>query len=56
MKRFLDVTVPLDFADVRSLLSRLGCRWTPPTRDALVATLTGATPPQPSPPRSSRDR
>jgi hypothetical protein len=41
VKRFLDVTSPLDFADVRSLLTQLGCRWTPPTREALIATLTG---------------
>jgi hypothetical protein len=45
--RFLDVTAPLDFADVRSLFSRLGSRWAPPTRDALVAVLTGTTPPSP---------
>ena len=38
--RFLDVTAPLDFADVLLLLSRLGSRWTPPTREALIALLT----------------
>ena len=40
--RFLAVTAPLDFAEVLLLLSRLGSRWTPPTREALVAVLTGA--------------
>jgi CdiI immunity protein len=40
--RFLAVTASLDFADVLLLLSRLGSRWTPPTREALIAALTGA--------------
>lgn len=40
--RFLAATAHLDFADVLPLLSRLGSRWTPPTRDALIAVLTGA--------------
>jgi contact-dependent growth inhibition (CDI) system CdiI-like immunity protein len=39
VKRFLEVTESLDFADVRALMSRLGCRWTPPTREALIAAL-----------------
>jgi hypothetical protein len=42
VKRFLEITAPLDFADVLLLLSRLGSRWTPPTREALIAALTGA--------------
>jgi hypothetical protein len=41
-RRFLDLTAALDFADVRALLARLGCRWTPPSREALTAALTGA--------------
>jgi len=42
VKRFLEVTAPLDFADVLLLLSRLGSRCMPPTREALIAALTGA--------------
>ena len=41
-RRFLAVTARLDFADVLVLLSRLGSRWTPSTREALIAALTGA--------------
>jgi hypothetical protein len=37
--RFLEETAALDFAAVRELLSRLGCRWVPPSRDALVVLL-----------------
>jgi hypothetical protein len=37
--RFLEITAPLEFPDVLSLVSRLGSRWTPPTRDALIAVL-----------------
>jgi hypothetical protein len=37
--RFLAATAPLDFEEVRALLTRLGARWTPPTRDALTAAL-----------------
>lgn len=39
-KRFLDRTRELEFGQVRDLLSQLGCRWTPPSREALVALLT----------------
>ena len=42
VRRFLEITAPLVFADVLLLLSRLGSRWTPPTREALLALLTGA--------------
>ena len=36
-KQFLARTAALDFSEVLSLVARLGSRWTPPTRDALVA-------------------
>lgn len=39
-KRFLTQTSGLDFDQVRALLNQLGCRWLPPSRDALVALLT----------------
>jgi hypothetical protein len=38
--RFLARTADLDFTEVRALLVRLGCRWTPPSRKALIAVLT----------------
>ena len=34
---FLDLTARLDFKELRALMSRLGCRWTPPSRKALIA-------------------
>ena len=40
-KRFLDRTAELEWHDVRELLSRLGCRWIPPSRRALTALLIG---------------
>jgi len=46
MKRFLALTSTLDFDKVRALLHRLGSRWTPPTREALIAVLTGAAEPR----------
>ena len=42
VRRFLDVTAPLDFATLRALLDRLGSRWAPPSRQALVAWLSDA--------------
>ncbi len=42
VRRFLEITAPLVFADVLLLLSRLGSRGRPPTREALLALLTGA--------------
>ena len=42
VRPFLEIAAPLDFADVLLLLSRLGSRWTPATREALLAVLTGA--------------
>jgi hypothetical protein len=41
-RRFLERTATLDFSDVRILVARLGCRWTPRSRKALVALLTEA--------------
>ena len=38
--RFLDRTRALDFDQVRDLLNQLGCRWMPPSREALVALLS----------------
>lgn len=40
-RRFLELTEPLEFAKVLALLSRLGCRWKPPSRDALAEVVTG---------------
>ncbi len=34
-----------DFDDVRALIQRLGSRWLPPSRDALVALLTAVSEP-----------
>src|SRR5947209_15550337 len=34
--RFLAQTASLDVEDLRRLLNELGCRWNPPSRDALV--------------------
>jgi hypothetical protein len=51
-RRFLERTATLDFSDVRVLVARLGGRWTPPSRKALVALLTEAA----NPPRDGRDR
>jgi hypothetical protein len=39
-RRFLEATESLDFSDVQALIERLGSRWLPPSRDALVAWLT----------------
>jgi hypothetical protein len=45
VKRFLARTATLDFSEVRDLVSHLGCRWTPPSREALAALLTAAAEP-----------
>ena len=42
-RRFLERTARLDFNEVRALIARLGCRWTPPSRKAMVALLAEAT-------------
>ena len=41
-RRFLDVTDGLAFEDVLALLHRLGARWNPESREALVAVLSHA--------------
>ena len=41
-QKFLERTKSLELKDVRALLSRLGCRWMPPSRKALVTLLTEA--------------
>ena len=40
-KRFLADTSSLEFDAQRDLVQRLGGRWVPPTREALVQLLTG---------------
>jgi len=42
VRRFLEITAPLDLAKLRTLLGRLGARWTPPSRDAVIAWLSAA--------------
>ena len=39
-QKFLERTKSLELRDVRALLSRLGCRWIPPSRKALVTLLS----------------
>ena len=46
-RRFLDRTASLDFDEVRTLIAGLGCRWTPPSREALMALLTDVIGPPP---------
>lgn len=38
--RFTRLTLERDFDDVCTLLHQLGSRWTPPSREALIAVLT----------------
>ena len=45
VKRFLAQTRALDFDRVRALVFQLGCRWIPPSREALIAVLTEAVDP-----------
>jgi hypothetical protein len=40
--RFLAQTATLDLEELRGVLHQLGCRWIPPSRDALVALLKEA--------------
>ena len=47
-RRFIDRIALLDFKDVRALLARLGCRWTPPSRKALAALLVDVANPPPA--------
>lgn len=42
VKRFLDRTTELDDEALLSFLARLGSRWAPPSREALIAVLIGA--------------
>ena len=48
---FLDLTARRDFKEVRVTLARLGCRWTPPSRKALIAFFDAAHPNPGSPDR-----
>lgn len=41
-RRLLDISADVDFTAVLAVLARLGCRWTPPSREALVALLSDA--------------
>jgi hypothetical protein len=41
--RFLAQTATLDLDDLRHVLRQLGCRWIPPSREALLTLLTSAT-------------
>ena len=40
--RLLALAAPLELDDMRDLVQQLGSRWIPPSREALVALLTGA--------------
>jgi hypothetical protein len=48
-ERFIAQTASLDLAGLRALVHDLGCRWVPPSREALVDVLT-APANQPDPP------
>lgn len=52
VRRFLVHAASLEFVEVQELLSRLGCRWTPPSREALTDLLTAAIEPRSNIPRS----
>ena len=41
VKRFLDRTTELDDEALSAFIARLGSRWAPPSRDALIAVLVG---------------
>lgn len=41
VKRFLDRTTELDDETLSAFVARLGSRWAPPSREALIAVLTG---------------
>lgn len=47
--RFLARTASLDLEELRHLVHQLGCRWIPPSRDALITLLTDAAAPTDSP-------
>lgn len=42
MRRFLEQTATLDFNELRAVIARLGCHWSPRSRQALVSLLTEA--------------
>jgi hypothetical protein len=46
-KRFVARTAAFDFNEVLALLAHLGCRWAPPSREALVALFADVTDPLP---------
>jgi hypothetical protein len=43
VRRFLARTARLDLDELRTLLARMGCRWTPRSREVLAALLTSQT-------------
>ena len=45
VKRFLEKTAGLDDDALSALVARLGSRWAPPSREALVTLLVGGTKP-----------
>ena len=47
-KRFASLVDSRDLEEVRTLVHRLGSRWTPPSRDALISLITGAAELKPS--------
>ena len=44
-ERFLACTTTIDLDALRRLVGQLGGRWNPPSRDAVIAALTGAADP-----------
>ena len=46
VKRLLDRTTELDDEAMSALVARLGSRWAPPSRDALIAVLLGVIKPR----------
>ena len=47
-KRLAALVDGRDLEEVCALVHRLGSRWTPPSRDALISLITGAVEPKPS--------
>ena len=47
-KRFASLVDGRDLEEVRTLVHRLGSRWTPPSRDALISLITAAVELKPS--------
>jgi hypothetical protein len=41
-RKFVEYIDALDLKEIRGLLAQLGCRWSPPSRGAVVALLTQA--------------